>query len=70
MVIYKLSSKLYAVEDCQKRWKTLRERYVKEMKKRRGKVEMEPWELLGHMEFIGEFVKHRRQVYVVNLGPC
>ena len=41
------------VEECQKRWKTLRERYVKENKKKSGdkaKVCVQ-WELLSQWNF-------------------
>ena len=55
----------FAVEDCQRRWKTLRERFVKETKRRKtksgqGTTVCVPWELFGHMEFLREFVKHRK----------
>ena len=55
-----------SVEDCQKRWKTLRERFVKEMKRKKTKsgkgavISCHPWELLNQMEFLREFVKHRK----------
>ena len=53
------------VEDCQKRWKALRERFVKELRKKKtkigqGVVTCVPWELLNHMEFLRKFVKHRK----------
>ena len=40
---------------------------MKEIKKKKGKSGdgakvCVPWELLGYMEFLREFVKHRRQV--------
>lgn len=54
-----------AVDECQRRWKTLRERFVKELKKKNkptgsGATVCAPWELFGHMEFIKDFVKHRK----------
>jgi hypothetical protein len=51
--------------------KTLRERYVKELKKKKTRsgdgatISCVPWGLMGHIEFLRDFVKHRRQVYVV-----
>ena len=53
------------VEDCQKRWKVSRERFVKEIRKKQTKSRQEvftcvPWELLNHMEFLRDFVKHRK----------
>ena len=63
--MYSTSCVINIVEDCQRRWKALRERFVKQMKKRKkksgeGAKVCVPWELLGHLEFLREFVKHRR----------
>eukprot|EP00731_Ephydatia_muelleri_P006980 Em0003g1228a len=53
-----------SVEDCQKRWKALREKFgreTKRKKKRTGEAaDFTPdWELLPHMMFLKDFVKHR-----------
>jgi len=45
--------------------KLLRERFVKELKKKKKPSGKEakvcvPWELFSHMEFIRDYVKHRR----------
>ena len=55
------------VSDCQKRWKTLRERLVKEIKKTNSSsgdaaTSAVVWELFPHMKFLKEFVKHRKYV--------
>ena len=47
------------------RWKALRERFVKEVKKEKttsgqGAVVYTHWELFNHMRFIHEFIKHRK----------
>lgn len=47
------------VIDCQKRWRTLREKFVREMKKPM-KFGERGWDLMPHMEFLREFVKQRR----------
>ena len=51
--------------DVQSRWKTLRERFGKELRKQvkksgDGTKQMVPWELMTQMEFIRDFVKHRK----------
>ena len=49
----------------QNRWKVLRERFGKELRKTIKKSGDEvkhvaPWELMGHMEFVRDFIKHRK----------
>ena len=53
------------VQDCKARWKALRERFVKEVKKEKttsgqGAVVYTHWELFNHMSFIQEFIKYRK----------
>ena len=54
-------------DDCMKRWKTLRDRFVRELKKTRngksgdaGPVVVSTWPLFNVMNFIGDSVKHKR----------
>ena len=54
---------IFIVSDCKARWKALRERFVKEVKNLtsgQGAAVYTPWELLNHMRFIQEFIKHRK----------
>lgn len=60
------------VKECQRRWRTLRERYVREMKTLKtsgngsnGADVLIPWKLACNMEFLAEFVKHRRYLISV-----
>ena len=54
------------VEVVQRRWKTLRERYAKELKKRKkptgtGADEVvKDWEYLQLMSFLKDFIKQRK----------
>ena len=53
------------MELIQKRWKTLRERYAKEQKKKRqtgdgADVVTKEWEYFQLMGFLKEFIKHRK----------
>ena len=56
----------YTVKECKRRWRTLRERFVREMKtlkadgSGRNGVEFIPWKLACNMDFLQEFVSHRR----------
>lgn len=56
---------LKSVDEVQKRWKTLRERFVREVKgtkKKSGQDAKSPvsWELFHHMELLRDFIKHRK----------
>ena len=49
----------------QNRWKVLRERYGKELRRNIKKSGDEAkqvvhWELMGQMEFVTDFIKHRK----------
>ena len=55
------------VEIVQKRWKALRERYAKEHKKKKKKksgdgadVVTKEWEHYQLMDFLRDFIRHRR----------
>ena len=57
------------MEDVQQRWKVLRDRFVRELKKKKkptgSAAKTTPdWELLEHMMFIRDFIKHRRYIYI------
>ena len=59
------NSHAIAVDACQKRWKALRDRFGRELRKKKKKsgdpADLSPqWELLEHLMFLKEFVKHRR----------
>ena len=57
-------------EECAKRWKQLREKYVREKKKTEGKSGdagpeiVSCWPLYQLMDFLRETVRHKRLVYV------
>ena len=53
------------VKDVQLRWRALRDRYVREVRKKKkptgSAAKTTPsWELLEHMTFLRDFVKHRK----------
>ena len=55
------------VEFCSRRWKTLRDRFVRELKKTKGKKSGDPgpvivscWPLFELMKFVSDTVKHKR----------
>ena len=57
----------YSDEDCLKRWKALRDRFVREAKKVRenmtpdgGSGYVPPWSLFQSMAFLMESIRHRR----------
>ena len=55
----------FVVEDVQKRWKTLREHFVRETKKKKkptgSAAKTTPqWALYDHLLFLKDFVKHRK----------
>ncbi|XP_065835472.1 transcription factor Adf-1-like isoform X1 [Oscarella lobularis] len=52
------------IEACQKRWRTLRERFAKESKKRKGQTgdkrdDVRPWAYYERLLFLRDFVSHR-----------
>ena len=54
-------------EDCAKKWKTIRDRFVREAKKAKAKKSGESgpsfvssWPLYEVMSFVGDTVKHRQ----------
>ena len=57
------------IEECQKRWKRLRDKYVREKKKKKGKtgdaapVVVSSWPLYEVLDFLRETVRHKRLVY-------
>ena len=55
---------LNTVSEIQKPWKTLREQFVREVRLKKksgdGAKSPVPWELFSLMEFIRDFVKHRK----------
>ena len=64
-----------AVCEIQKRWKTLRERFVREVKSKKtksgqGAKSPVPWELLSLLEFLRDFVKHRKLVQNTSYYTC
>ena len=57
--------------DVQQRWKVLRDRFVRELKKKKKPTgsaanNSSTWDLLEHMMFLKDFVKHRRYNYVLD----
>ena len=56
------------VEEVQKRWKYLRDRYTREKKKEKNKsgtgsedeTEKDKWEHYASMHFLNDFIKHRK----------
>ena len=56
-------------KECQKRWKQLREKYVREKKKIEGKsgdpgpTAVSCWPLFNKMDFLRGTVKHKRCLY-------
>ena len=58
---------VYLVEDVRLRWKTLRDYYVREIRKKKqpsGSTTraVAPWELQQSMSFLNDFVKHRKLI--------
>ena len=58
-----------AVDVAQKRWKTLQDKFARELKKIKKSgdpVDLSPtWELLDHLMFLKEFIKHRKYVLFI-----
>ena len=59
-----------AVDVAQRRWKTLRDKFARELKKKIKKsgdpADSSPtWELLDHPMFLKEFIKHRKYVLFI-----
>ena len=53
------------VDDCMRRWKALRERFARELKKKKKKSgdpadNSPPWPYFDQLLFLKEFIKHRR----------
>ena len=67
-ISYSLQALYYSltiVEQCQKRWKALRERFAREAKKKKKKSgdpadNTPPWAYFELLQFLKEFVKHRK----------
>ena len=63
----------FSAETCQKRWKGLRDKFVRAAKKTRNKsgdkgpMVVSSWPLLDAMLFLNDSIKHRRQVSFVYL---
>ena len=64
----------HAVDSVQKHWKALRDKFAREIKKKKTKsgdsLDLTPtWELLDHMMFLKEFIKHRKYGTVGSVLP-
>ena len=60
------------IQDCQRKWKSLRDRYVRELKKVRAKksgtagpVHVSQWCFFEVLSFLKDTVKHKKYVLIV-----
>ena len=60
------------MDECMKSWKSLRDKFVRELKKvkfrktgEKGPAYVSKWPLFGVLLFLGDAVKHRRYITVV-----